>query len=274
MILLIRVLKKLGLLRFFNLKVRVEDGIVVPLLGSTGIELLQKSELWHAKLLRQFLPRFRNAVFIDVGVNVGQTLVKVVALNRSQAYIGFEPNPACVHFVNALVKENRLTTFQIIPAALAIQSGITELYFYSDFTTDSSASTVSNFRENQTTKRWVPVVDGRSFQFTDRVGMIKIDVEGSEHTVLMALKSVVLRDRPLISCEVLPAYSRENTRRIENQNRIENFLNEVNYGMIRVHLNGHFEHIEAFGVYDSLDMSNYLFFPVEAREEIQQIIDA
>src|SRR5262245_40272959 len=64
------------------------------------------TEPWMLEILDGLLARTKGA-FIDVGVNVGQTLVKVKSISIDRSYIGFEPNPACLYYVGELIKQNQ-----------------------------------------------------------------------------------------------------------------------------------------------------------------------
>ena len=45
----------------------------------------------------------KNGAYLDIGVNIGQTLMKLKSVNPKIEYIGFEPNATCVHYVNKLI---------------------------------------------------------------------------------------------------------------------------------------------------------------------------
>ena len=49
------------------------------------------SEAWMTEVIRRLF-ELKSGAFIDVGVNLGQTLLKVAAADPSRAYVGFEPN--------------------------------------------------------------------------------------------------------------------------------------------------------------------------------------
>src|SRR5690348_13368483 len=65
--------------------------IRVPVIG--GIQC-EESEPWFLQLLTLLLP-YNKGSFVDVGANLGQTMIKVKALDSARKYIGFEPNPTC-----------------------------------------------------------------------------------------------------------------------------------------------------------------------------------
>src|SRR5687768_15578700 len=80
----------------------------IPLIGNAGSEhFFTEKEGWMQKVLDS-LNRITNSkgVFVDVGVNIGQTLIKVKSLTTHWDYIGFEPNPNCLQYLYALVNKN------------------------------------------------------------------------------------------------------------------------------------------------------------------------
>ena len=78
-LLFIRALNKLSLLKFFNLTGEVTlngKRFKIPILQKTGFSNLFVTETWMIKILEVVLP-IDNKKFVDVGVNIGQTLLKL-----------------------------------------------------------------------------------------------------------------------------------------------------------------------------------------------------
>src|SRR3954454_17062558 len=65
---------------------------LVPLLGGVGWEHLRMREVWLFHLL-EWAMSVRGGAVVDVGVNVGQTVLKVRMARPDREYVGFEPNP-------------------------------------------------------------------------------------------------------------------------------------------------------------------------------------
>jgi hypothetical protein len=79
----------------------------IPLLGGAGLSNLKSHEVWMDDLLEKLLLSENDVCsFFDIGANIGQTLLKVRAISKKVHYIGFEPNPGCVHYLNHLVANN------------------------------------------------------------------------------------------------------------------------------------------------------------------------
>ena len=167
----------------------------------------------------------RSECFIDVGANVGQTLLKVRALSSDVPYIGFEPNSACVFYLSRLATLNGFKKTAIIPVGLFNRDCLLELDFYTESMVDSAASTTQHFRPNQAVyrKEFVPVFrfDGCKTIPFDEIGVIKVDVEGGELEVLEGMQETISVFRPFIIVEVLPVYSEANLARLKRQEKLE-----------------------------------------------------
>ncbi|MCI0752039.1 MAG: FkbM family methyltransferase [Flammeovirgaceae bacterium] len=273
MFFLLRILRKLRLLKYFNLSAINDDGFVIPVLGGTGMELLDEQEKWMRHILTRFLFQFRDKIFLDAGVNVGQTLLKVMALNRDQPYIGFEPNPSCVNYIYQLVAHNNFSTVVIFPLAISDKEGIVDLQLYDSRLTDSSASIVQGFRKQSVSSvHRVPTMSITNLPLDRAVGFVKIDVEGGELEVLKSVEKILSQDRPLVVCEVLPVYSRENLFRIERQNEIEKILERNRFGLVRLNSQGTGDFISRFGIHANIEQSNYIFYPLERHDEIKRVL--
>lgn len=250
-----------------NLWIKKSNGICVPILGGVGYEHFGNNEVWMGALLFKLKEYYSANLFVDVGANVGQTLLQVLAINRKQHYYGFEPNPSCVHYLLELIRINKFKNVTIYPVALSDNSGPSTLKMYTDSTTDSTASLIQDFRESQTGESNVMVLAGNCISFEKKIGLIKIDVEGSELEVLQGLATFIGRDRPLIICEVLPAYDAGNINRITRQSFIQDLLKKVGYIIFHISTTGALTSVEHFGVHDDIKRINYMFCPSEFNFE-------
>jgi FkbM family methyltransferase len=193
-------------------------------------------EPWMREVIARLLPRTEGA-FLDVGVNLGQTLLCLRSVDRNRRYVGFEPNPSCVSAVQELIQINGFAHTTVIPAACAGKYGMQRLYHYQDSRFDSTASLVPQFRV--TMKVWreslvvtVPAVAALKDLEIGRLGLVKIDVEGFEADVLEALEPRLSADRPIILVEVLPV--RADRSRQEAVNRISALLDRLGYRAYRI----------------------------------------
>jgi len=271
---LLRLLRKLRLLTYINLwgSYPLDKSIKIPVIKSLGYDHFFEKEPWLVDLLNGLIsPSLHNDCFIDVGVNIGQTLLKVRSVNKSIEYVGFEPNPNCLFYIYELMKCNAFEKITIFPYALSTKSEVLDLEFYSPEATDPYASIVPGMRNHSEHKIKVPVLNGSEFSYFNklRTGVIKIDVEGSELEVLNALAQVIKRDRPFIICEVLPVYSADNVFRLTRQNKLESLVKSLRYKKVLINSLGELKEIDMIGIHADIARVNYLFFPEEKKGEME-----
>ncbi len=172
---------------------------------------LESSEERHEPNLTAVLKRqleSRSGAFIDIGVNVGQTLLKVLGVDRNRAYIGFEPQIACCYNVEQFLRLNQLQNAVLLPIALSDADGI--MTFHSSGEFDEMASLIAaKLGHSPSIKSHVQARIGDDVLRelgVDDICAIKIDVEGAELQVLRGLRKTLAAKRPALVFEVLPNF--------------------------------------------------------------------
>ncbi len=261
-----RVLRRFRLLPHINLVETMNVGgtpVQIPIVQGVGSG--RESEPWMLNVLRRVLP-LRRGKFLDVGVNLGQTLVKYKALVPEGEYVGFEPNPFCVAYTARLIKVNRFTSCLLLPVGISDHDDLLVLHSYSD-EHDSAASIVETFRAKEVVKhtQFVPVMSYATIEKKiplQDVGVVKIDVEGAELEVLTSMRQLLRDQRPIVCCEVLPSYSESNRERVQRQGALAAILHESAYGILRVTSEGRrFEPCTGFAIHSDLSACEYVFAP-------------
>jgi FkbM family methyltransferase len=225
-------------------------------------------------LLKILLARSQG-IFLDVGVNTGQTLVKVKSIELHREYVGLEPNLFCVSYVQNLIHKNGFPCCSVLPAALLEEAGLLELYSFSTDKADSSASVISGFRAEDSISAKSTVVAigaGELTQFLSGkiVSIIKIDVEGAELECLTALDQFLQHHKPVLLVEILPVYSEDNLLRLRRQQAIEALLSRRGYVMYRIakHRDDSLFKlikIPSIGIHANLKACDYVFAPSEVN---------
>jgi FkbM family methyltransferase len=199
--------------------------------------------------------------FLDVGVNVGQTLLKWKSIYPEVNYVGFEPNKKCVVYVEELIAKNQFKMCKIHPFGISTSKADAQLYLLGRDPGDSSASTIENFRTDQNrtgiSVELIPLKDLEK----DPFDLIKIDVEGSELEVLKSIFET--QQEAVIICEILPVYSTENTDRLARQKAIETLLLINDYVIYRI-LKAEkitIKKLDEFGIHGDMRLSDYIFIP-------------
>ncbi|MDA9313027.1 FkbM family methyltransferase [Vicingaceae bacterium] len=237
----IKILHKLQFLKHVNLIVNIELNkkvFKIPVIEGDGYSNLFISERWMISILELLLHK-KEGCFVDVGVNIGQTLLKLKSVQSNREYFGFEPNSFCVHYTMNLIKLNNFKKTNLFPFGVSNKSEIGVLNFYSTGNSDSAASMISDFRPNQRIDRttYIPLYDELAFSNLigdGKMGFLKIDVEGAEFQVLESFKGKIAEDKPIILIEILPVYSKENTDRLERQKKVESILEVEKYHLFRL----------------------------------------
>jgi FkbM family methyltransferase len=224
-----------GRLNYTRAVVLNNKRFIIPVIKNMGLLNLKVRDDWFSQML-SFIRLPSDGVFIDIGVNVGQTLLAFKSRSEG-AYFGFEPNPACVYYVNELITVNRLENARVLPVGL---SNVTCLgKFYRKGQIDSAGTTVSELRPDYYTTEQVSYVP--LFRFDDlhlgigTVSLIKVDVEGAELEVLQGLESTIRKDKPLIICEILDAHSQDNVAPMQKRaDQLMGFVRSNGYQVYRI----------------------------------------
>ncbi len=272
-----KVLNRFHLLSKLNSTVSIivnDKNFLVPLLGKQGYGNMNLSEPWMTQTLISLRPVF-NGQFVDVGVNTGQTLLKAHAVFDEVHYIGFEPNPSCINYIQELVRLNGFKNTVVLPVAVGARTEMLKLNFFADDTIDSSATIIENFKQGTRPDHFifVPVFD---FHLLTRFlsdkphSILKIDVEGAEMDVLLGLSEWINSYHPLILLEILPVYSADNLSRLGRQKKIEELLVTWNYKKMRIRKKESvsLEPIDSFGIHSNIEDCDYLLFHSSLLEKI------
>lgn len=226
-----RQLRRLGISKFLNYTTTKKVGsesFLIPLIGNESEDLLYVDRGFKSAVLEKLSPLFDTSTLVDVGANVGQTMLEAQSFRRGARYFGFEPNTAAFAILQKVARLNA------IPATLfpwACSSSAEPVLIFTTALTDTSGTIVPEIRPDtyeSVAGHWIA-----AYPF-DRVAssmslptnfVMKIDVEGAELEVLRGATSTIGERRPAILCEVLHAHR---TSEIEHNNRhkaaIEEFL--------------------------------------------------
>jgi FkbM family methyltransferase len=249
--------------------------IRVPVIDGLGLGNSRLTEPWMLPLLERLLALDARAV-LDVGVNLGQTLMKFLLLSDGRRYIGCEPNPLCVFYVERMAALNDARSVAIIPCGLSDQHGVLQLF--SGGPVDSAASLVAGFRDasEYTSSRIAIVAPGDEVlqaAGAPPIGILKIDVEGAELDVLRGLHQTLARDRPLVVCEILPTYSdtTENGRmRRKRADAVTEIMTSLGYRMYRINHAGGLQPLDRVETHGDVELSDYLFAPRERSGDVER----
>ena len=242
-----------------------ERSLKIPIMLGRGYQNLQIGEAWLYKAFAKVLAA-RAGAFVDVGVNLGQTLIKVKLIDPTRQYVGFEPNPQCVQYASELIGINGFEDCTLVPVGLSDSARVAVLYAKAD-AVDPSASIVPGFRavDRYARQQHVPVFPGDSLLVdVDRIALLKIDVEGGELEVVSGLVDTLRRSSPIVFCEILPVFdeSTENGRfRRQRQDRLLATLHALGYTVFRMLQDESVAELADITTHADLALTNYAFVP-------------
>jgi FkbM family methyltransferase len=261
--------------------------VVIPVIRTGGFKNVSWAMSWKSEILAHFVDAASGS-FIDVGANLGQTLLDLYSISPKIAYIGFEPNIACAAYLKKLIQINVLRNYRVIPVALSDQNICRPLYLRRGKLTDPCGSVIPDLRPN----RVFDVDTVPCFRFDDiqkwlklgKIGFIKIDVEGAELEVLSGMKTTVKEYRPFILCEVLFTDRNANitTSRQRNEMLLE-LLTQMDYCVRQLVKSPDLAHVvdarkcrefaSAYWSNENKELCDYLFIPNEKIMRVKNYID-
>jgi FkbM family methyltransferase len=268
----LKILNRLHLLTFFRL------GYTFTILNSTfRIPVIEKkqgfsdhriiTEMYLVKIFQR-LYKNHDFLFLDVGVNFGQTLLKVKAISASASYIGFEPSILCAYYTKHLIKVNRMQDARVIQCALSDKMGHVTLYAQSEGDTRASLLSDQIIKEDTKVREIVPALtlDSLIPVITEakKEIILKVDVEGAELMVFEGAEQLVKDYRPVIVFENLPCGTEP--YRQQQQKRLSDFFATVRYDLFLLNEEKEtLEKITSVNNIDNYERTNYLALPSEKQ---------
>lgn len=216
----------------------------------------------------ELLPVFQRfsqtkGIFVDVGANIGYYSLLASAYNPALIVLAFEPSPTPFRHLVKNLKLNGRSTVTPVPVALSDHNGSIDFYAarnpkYPQF--DQIGGTGSGLADHASVHGASDRVKAHAQKLDtywtennigDSVGLIKIDVEGAELSVIEGATSLIERDRPVVIFESLA----------RAQDRIEtfNFFSERGYVVHLATLGGLTDAITA--PESGAQMTNYVAIP-------------
>lgn len=171
---------------------------------------------WEPELLPwwRYLCRNSSAV-LELGANVGYYVVQGMRAAPGVDYTAVEPHPASLWLCRANLDLNGITSVKLVPAAAVADpaAGIARLLIPRDQLPAPTVAFVDDDAELPQQMAGpvravieVPTVDVRAL--LTGIDVLKLDVEGQEHTLLAAAGDHLRAHRPTVIVEVLPGTKR------------------------------------------------------------------
>lgn len=243
--------------------------IRVPVINGVGRANRDK----HEEHLRAVLQQLHtpDTLLVDVGVNIGQTLIKYALLAGPHCrYVGFEPNVKAAAYVDEVIVRNALSRASVVAMGLGAGKRLTHLLMASAGSTDPAASVDPLIRDSSfyAARKVVALTDGDSaledLGITSGPLIIKVDVEGAEIEVIEGFRRVLAKLRPFVILEILPPAnftSTVNKYRLRRAERLRDLMTECGFTMFTIGSNGQ--------INEGTPTPDFLFVPDERAGEFQ-----
>jgi FkbM family methyltransferase len=198
-------------------KIQLPDGNSF-LIDSSGEDWIPTQLFWRGWLgyEPEVTPLFyelskKANVVIDIGAHVGFFSILAARANPAGKVYAFEPLQRVYERLERNVALNRLTNLQALQAAVGEKEGEQQFYFpdveapvSSSLRSDMLLSTLGEGVVRQVTVSVVTLDAFAKREKLERIDLIKMDTERTEHEVLKGAEENLRRDRPDIVCEVWP----------------------------------------------------------------------
>ena len=251
---------------------------VIPIHGGIGEELLRLRPGFKSAIIDVFRDKGPDC-FVDVGANIGQTVLEAFASKTWSAYYALEPNVSACGYLEVLVRTNALPV-TLLPWGAG--SAARPQVLYAKGPRDGAATMAPAARPGA----YAAGMAGWAASYPldtmlEQIGLprsvlIKIDVEGFEAEVLSGATRILQQLRPIVVCEVLRAYRRcELAHTDERMSKLEFLLKEQRYRIFYLQTDGNTgERLEKARQIESFPRElwqdnptgyDYLFLPTEMQ---------
>jgi FkbM family methyltransferase len=161
--------------------------------------------------------RFTGELFVDVGAFVGSYTARLA--KRFRKGIAFEPNPEFRMELERNLRVLGIANVEVRPEALYSSAGEAELFRHGPGRDSVYLNHPVNdhLSESSLTVELARLDD---FRIKEKLGFLKVDVEGAELDVLAGARGVISRHRPKVQVE---------SHREENNSRVTDFLRSFGY---------------------------------------------
>jgi FkbM family methyltransferase len=170
-------------------------------------ELTSAYELLQPFVLMEFAKQFEDAIFLDIGANIGFYGITFAKLENISSVLMFEPNQHCLNEIHKNLRLNELTQkVQVHPIALSFEKGKANFSFTSDLGGDGGISSTHLFRKaiRSESEVCIDILDNL-FSHRNKAIVIKLDVEGHELQVLKGSVTTLRENHGIVQLEMLPA---------------------------------------------------------------------
>lgn len=187
--------------RIFSLHHRGQELLFfLPHGGSDSIQrkIILRREFYEHDILvdlhHELGNRLDNNTVIDIGANIGNHSLYFAKIANAGSVYAFEPNPYTFDILKRNIELNGAQSVVVIASAVTSSNTMLEI----------ENSHPRNLGGTSFTPSAAGVIQGKAlndFAIAGNVALIKIDVEGMAHDVLLGSREIILKHKPWIFVE-------------------------------------------------------------------------
>lgn len=194
-------------------------------------ESIAENGYWEKELGLQLIKHVHeNTIFLDIGANIGyHSLFVASILNGTGKVYSFEPISYLCKQIEESVDLNNFKNIEVCNFGLAEHEGEAEIYLRDENIGGSTLLDLSkrdDFKVKESEKVYLKSLDS-FLGVTNKVDVIKIDVEGYEYEAFKGAYNILKNNHPIIFMEFSPSlYTKD---RAEKPQEIVSFLKNIGY---------------------------------------------
>ena len=217
----------------------------------------------------------QSEVFFDIGANIGYFTILGETLNTSLKTFSFEPSVGPLYYLNKNIIQNNLKNVVLINKAVSDIDGrlffhdvVSKKYPWVEYNLNGSNSLQNIHGREKASSYEVDVITLNSVMSIydlNKVDLIKLDTECTEHLILKSSLDVINKYKPIIICEVYDVIENEVQNCLDNMDEYEVFqYNESIKKLKRI------KNLKE--VSNDYFNRNFIFCPLEKRDHISLFI--
>lgn len=218
----------------------------------------------------------QSEVFFDIGANIGYFTILGETLNHSLKTFSFEPSVGPLYYLNRNIIQNNLKNVVLIDKAVSDIDGrlqfydvVSKKYPWIEYNLNGSNSLQNIHGREKVSSYEVDVITLASVMAKynlDKVDLIKLDTECTEHLILKSSLDVINKHKPIIICEVYDVIENEVQECLDKMDKYELFQYKEKIKKLK-----RIKNLNEVSN-DNLDR-NFIFCPQEKRDYISLFIN-
>lgn len=176
----------------------------IPIVRGLGLDLFRPPDEGLLRAIRHVASTACSGWYVDVGANLGQSLLLLLHAGLRRPYLGFEPNLDAAYYVHRLIEANGLADCYVLPVGLSSREGFAALHVNSRG--DESGTVETEMRPLSMYEKQLRVAistGDRQLADLEDIFFLKLDCEGHEIQALHGMRGVVESKRPPLYFEVM-----------------------------------------------------------------------